>query len=80
MVSWAKGDWKLVYDLRREKLALYNLKTDIGEHHDVAAQHPKKVLEPARLFTERLQARDVQIPTFKADGRPVKWPLDVVRN
>ncbi len=84
LVSWAsamrQGDWKLVYDLRREKLALYNLKADIGEHHDLAAQNPKKVLELARLFTERLQAWDAQMPTFKADGRPVNWPLDAARN
>lgn len=40
------GDWK---GLRRNlhlgntKLELYNLKTDIGEQHDVAAQHPDLV-------------------------------------
>lgn len=83
LVSWAsairQGDWKLVYDHRRERLELYNLKTDVGEQRDVATQNPKKVLELARLFTERLQDWKAQMPTFKADGRRVKWPLEVVR-
>lgn len=83
LISWAsalrQGDWKLVYDLSQEKLELYNLKADIGEHHDLAAQKPKKVRELARLLTERLQHWDAQMPTFKATGKTVKWPLDAFR-
>ncbi len=84
LVSWAsamrQGDWKLVYDLRKEKLELYNLTSDIGELRDVAAQNPKKVLDLARLFTERLKAWDAQMPTFKASGRKVKWPLEAAQH
>jgi len=82
LISWAsamrQGDWKLVYDHRREKLELYNLKTDIREQHDVAKQYSKKVRELAELFTKRLKDWDAQMPTFKATGKPVRWPLETV--
>ena len=80
LVSWAsairQGNWKLVYDYRKEQLELYNLKTDIGEQYDLASQRPKKVLELAKLFTDQLQRWDAQWPTFKADGRRVMSPLE----
>ena len=80
LISWAsamrQGDWKLVYDHRKEQLELYNLKTDIGEHHDLAAQQPQKVRALARLFTEQLQRWEVQWPTFKATGKSVRSPLE----
>lgn len=83
LVSWAsairQGDWKLVYDYRKEQLELYNLKTDIGEQYDLASQRPKKVLELARLFTDQLQRWDAQWPTFKANGRRVMSPLEAAR-
>lgn len=82
LISWAsamrQGDWKLVYDHRREKLELYNLKIDIREQHDVAKQYSKKVRELAELFTKRLKDWDAQMPTFKATGKPVRWPLETV--
>ena len=83
MISWAsalrQGDWKLVYDHRKEQLELYNLITDIGEQHNMAAQQPKKVREMAQLFTDQLQRWGAQMPTFKTDGRSVKWPIEAAR-
>lgn len=40
-----KGDWKLVDLFGLGKKELYNLKNDIGERNDVAAQNPKIVAE-----------------------------------
>ena len=37
------GDWKAVRFSRGNKLELYNLKSDIGEEHDVADRHPEIV-------------------------------------
>ncbi|MCG8616476.1 MAG: sulfatase, partial [Desulfobacterales bacterium] len=37
------GDWKLVELLETGDVALYNLKDDIGEQNDLAAQHPDRV-------------------------------------
>ncbi|MCA9195516.1 MAG: sulfatase-like hydrolase/transferase [Planctomycetales bacterium] len=35
------GDWKLIQFDHYRQVELYNLGTDLGEQHDVAAQHPK---------------------------------------
>ena len=37
------GDWKAVRKGARGPIELYNLKTDLAEAHDVAAQHPSEV-------------------------------------
>lgn len=83
LVSWAsalrQGNWKLVYDHRKEQLELYNLKTDISELHDLARQQPKKVLELSRLLTNQLQRWDAQWPTFKIDNRRILLPLEAAR-
>ena len=34
-----EGDWKLVINGTAES-GLFNLKTDLGERHDLSAQHP----------------------------------------
>ena len=75
--AFRKGDWKLIYDYRKGKLELYNLKTDIGETKDIASQNPAKVKELAALFTKQLRKYDVQWPTFKATGKEVPWPDEV---
>jgi arylsulfatase A len=52
------GDWK---GLRRNlhlgntKLELYNLKTDVGEQHDVAAQHPDLVKRLEKILAAQHQ-------------------------
>ncbi len=77
-INWAsafrKGDWKVVYDYRKEKLALYNLKKDIGETTDLAARNPKKLKEMAMLFTQQLKACNAQMPKFASNGKVVPWP------
>lgn len=75
--AFRKGDWKLVYDQRQEKLELYNLKDDIGERNNLAAKQPKKVKELAGLFTKKLKAWDAQRPTFKKTGKLVAWPDEI---
>lgn len=54
------GDWKAVrQNMRRKrnknplKIELYNLKTDIGEKHDVASKHPNLVKRFAKLMAEQ---------------------------
>jgi arylsulfatase A-like enzyme len=75
--AFRKGDWKLIYDYRKQKLELYNLKDDIGELNDLAVQHPGKVKELAGLFTIQLKKWDVQWPVFKNTGKAVAWPDEV---
>ena len=54
------GDWKGVRQrmLRKGtkdplKIELYNLKTDIGEQNDVAAEHPEVVEKLRKLMTQQ---------------------------
>lgn len=76
--AFRKGEWKLIYDYRKRKLELYNLKNDIGELHDVAAANPEKVKQLAKLFTAQLKKWDAQLPMFKKTGKQVAWPDEIV--
>ena len=57
------GDWKLVRFLG-EPPELYNLRTDLGEQHDVAQQHPDIV----QRLTTLLESARVEHPEF-----PIEW-------
>ena len=56
------GDWKLV-DIRGLEPQLFDLRADISEAHDVAANHPTVV-------TDLLRARARWLPTLA----PATWP------
>lgn len=64
------GDWKAVRLGTRRPIELYDMRTDIGEAHDVAAEHPEIVasfeayLKTARTPTDDWPIRD------KAASRP----------
>lgn len=70
----ARGDWKLVVSLRTGKKELYNIRKDIGETQDLAAQHPDKVRELAVLLGERLKDMKTPMPGFKSTGLQVPYP------
>jgi arylsulfatase A-like enzyme len=74
-----KGDWKLVYRMDAGKLELYNLKTDIGENNDVAAQHPDKVKELAKLMSDKYRQWHTAMPTVKATGKLVPLPDELTK-
>ncbi|HEX4130941.1 MAG TPA: sulfatase-like hydrolase/transferase [Pirellulales bacterium] len=44
------GDWKLVRSQPEGDWELYDLKTDVGEQHNVASQHPEVVKDLAKRF------------------------------
>lgn len=69
-----KGDWKLVYRMQTGRLELYDLSSDIGEQHDVAAEHPEKVRELAADLGGRLREWKAPMPTVRSTGRPVALP------
>jgi len=63
------GDWKgLRRNLHRgnTKLELYNLKSDVGEQHDLAAQHPDLVKRIEKILAE--QHRPSTLFPFKVLG------------
>ena len=73
-----KGDWKLIYRLRTGKMELYNLRTDIGEQSDVAAQNPEKVKELAKALSDKLRGWDAPMPTVRKSGKAVPMPDELL--
>ena len=69
-----KGEWKLVYRMRTGALELYNLKTDIGEKSNVAAQYPEKVKELAVELSSKLRAWNSPMPRLRATGKNIPLP------
>lgn len=57
------GDWKAVRPAPNDELELYNLKTDIGENHNVAKENPKII--------ERITTH---MKTARTEPRPQKDP------
>jgi arylsulfatase A-like enzyme len=45
-----QGDWKLVSIYPENQWALYNMKNDRAEQHDLKAEYPEKVQELAKLY------------------------------
>jgi arylsulfatase A-like enzyme len=69
-----KGDWKLIYYYKTGRKELYNIRKDISEEHDLAAEHPNLVRRLSRQLGKRLRAMKAQRPTFQATGKPCPWP------
>ena len=69
-----KGDWKLVYRMREARLELYNLREDIGETHDLAAENPQKCAELATILSDKLREWGSPMPFNPAEGKPVPFP------
>ena len=74
MSAVRKGDWKLLYRMRTGTLELYNLKSDIGEQNNVAAEHPEKVKELAAAISTKLREWNSPMPKLKADGKVIPLP------
>ena len=82
------GDWKLVYVMMNTvpgqrvadgvPLELYNIREDIGEKHNVAAQHPEIVARLAKVLGDRLRSWNASMPIVRATGKPVPWPDEIV--
>ena len=73
-----KGDYHLIYTWETGRLRLYNVKNDIGEQNDIAADNPEVVKTMATELSEYLRVRDAQRPSFKATGKLCPWPDEVI--
>lgn len=66
------GDWKAVQrQLRKQKgsIELYNLAQDIGEQHDLAAEHPDLVAKAEAIFREdRTPSEHFALPGFDGES------------
>jgi len=61
------GDWKLMCDYGGKRAQLYNMKTDLGEKHNVAAEHPELVgrMAKATLQWNATLPKDAGDPTYE---------------
>lgn len=64
---YRKGDWKLIYYYHPEKpgrpeYKLYNLADDPYEHHDLAAERPKRLGRMFRLMKKRMEMENAALP------------------
>lgn len=69
-----QGKWKLVYDFRKEKVELYDLEKDLGEHVDLALKEKKIANKLSKALTDQLKEWNAPMPTYKENGKVVAWP------
>lgn len=74
MSSLRKGDWKIVYRHREQRLELYNIGEDITERNDLSQSHPEILKQLADALTAKLEGYDALLPTFRATGERVPMP------
>jgi len=78
-----QGDWKLRWQYKpygTEEWELFNLATDLGERHDLAAQHPDKVKALLALWDDYVRANNVVLPSRviweqQAKRLPDRYPV-----
>ena len=74
--TWVRsGDWKLIRffalnDDQTDRLELYNLKTDLGETNNLAAQFPDKTRELNALIDGFLTASEAVVPVKNPRDNP----------
>ena len=71
------GDWKLVYRIATGELELYNLKEDLGEEHNVAAEHPDITARLSSILSGKLKAWNAPMPVFAATGEKAPMPNEL---
>jgi arylsulfatase A-like enzyme len=65
--SIRRGEWKLIEFFETGGLELYNLKEDIGEHHNLAKKHPELTAELHQMLVEWREEVDATIPQVDPD-------------
>ena len=72
-----EGDWKLIYYHEDQHYELYNLADDIGEEHNVLADHPQRSQAMQIQLTDWLSAAGAKFPSpdpqFDASKRAARW-------
>lgn len=72
--SILKGDYHLIYHWENGQTELYNIRQDISEQNNLAADMPKVVRKLARELTDALKARGAQRPALKATKELLPYP------
>ncbi len=61
------GDWKLIEFFEDDRLELYNLKQDLSETRNLAAEMPEKAAELRKRLADWRRAAGVQMPKRRAE-------------
>ena len=71
-----EGDWKLIYYYESQTSALFNLKDDLSELHNLINEEScgKIAAKLAKDLTRHLKKTNATIPVLKSTGRPVRYP------
>lgn len=72
------GNWKLIYQMRMQKLELYDLSKDISERHNLASTNTPEVKKLAILLSKTLKERSAQMPVEKTTGKTVPFPDEIL--
>lgn len=67
-----QGDWRLVEHFEDNRVELYDLKHDVGETKDLAAEMPDKVRELRRKLAEWRSSVGAQMPSPNPNYEPSK--------
>ncbi len=78
MSALRKGDWKIIYRHREQKLELYNIAEDITERNDLSQSNPEKLREMAEALTAKLEGYDALLPTFRSTGERIPMPIELL--
>lgn len=62
------GDWKIIYFYNPRTWELYNLKTDLGEEHNLAQEQPERLKELASRMLNDLNTMNAQWPVDRKTG------------
>ena len=74
--TYRMGDWKLIYYYESQTSALFNLKDDLSELHNLINEEAcgKIAAKLAKDLTRHLKKTNAIIPVLKSTGRPVRYP------
>ncbi|MDE6870682.1 MAG: sulfatase [Bacteroidales bacterium] len=73
-----KNEWKLIYNYATHRKELYNIKTDIGESRNLAADYPEVVEALSKELGASLRAAGAGRPSVRSTGQPCPWPDEVL--
>ncbi|UBM59045.1 sulfatase [Marinilongibacter aquaticus] len=70
-----KDDYKLIWDIKAQKLSLFDLSKDIEESQDLSAKMPEKTRELAERMQALLDERKAPVLHYKVSKKPVRVPF-----
>ncbi len=74
-VLFRDGDWKVIYRYHTKKWELYNLKSDIGEQHDLASESQEQLQTMARKLVAEHTRHRAQFPVDAATGKATSFAM-----